>query len=141
MLICKVSSYLVLLRLELAITSLLSQSLGLSRNRSEPFASYIFDNRRDETIRRGDRDRDVRLLVPETLVKMLYNVTTLDTYCLIVSPSHAEFASGTSVHACDTAFRMKSFTLNFAPLSFSASCLLKTSRSLLTLLMSIDTVR
>ena len=67
--------------------------------------------------------------------------TECETYCLIYSPNHDEFASGTSARAHAVAFTMKSFTLSFAALSFSPKVLLKTSRSLSTLSMLISAVR
>ena len=59
-----IDTNLVLLRLELAVTSLLRERLALRGNGRKTLRTDILNNRSDETRWCGHSDRDVSLLVP-----------------------------------------------------------------------------
>lgn len=96
---------LVLLRLELALSGLSSELLGLGRDRGETLGTDVLDDRRDQTSWRGNGNANIGLLVPRHEVNLApTNAIRLTTHCLIVSPSQAELASGTSAKARAEAF-------------------------------------
>lgn len=101
---------LVLLRLQLSVSSLGSERLGLGRDGSESFSSSVLDDGGDQSSRGGDGDADIGVLVA-ALNQSKKTRSALDlhvergrererkTNVRIDSPIQAELASGTSARA------------------------------------------
>lgn len=101
------STALVFFRLEFAFPGSPCERLRLSGDGGKAFGTGILDDRGNETVRSGDGNTNIRSLVPEDMSVGIQTDIPRFTYCLITSPNHAEFASGTSAKAREAALTTK----------------------------------